>query len=195
MRLGVELFERTNGGTRPTIAGREFPLTAARIVAETDSAFRKLQTRGRGENGHLSIGIYASFSTGNMYATLVEHHHKFPEVEVHTVDGDHDQLTYALTNNTIDIAIMTSLRSVWDDRALSLWSERVIVAVHEGHRLARKEIVYWADLAGENVLVPHLGPGRELERLLSSKVDNYGTQHLLHQESALDRPTSQYGEC
>jgi DNA-binding transcriptional LysR family regulator len=65
-RLGVELFERTNGGTRPTIAGREFLLAATHILAETDSAFRKLQIRGRGENGRLSIGIYASLSTGNI---------------------------------------------------------------------------------------------------------------------------------
>ncbi len=122
-----------------------------------------------------------------MNATLVEHHRKFPEVEVHTVDGDHDQLMCALANNAIDIAIMTSTRTGWDDRSLPLWSERVIVAMNEGHRLAQKEIVRWSDLAGETILVPHYGPGNELEHLLRSKVDSHGSQRLLHQESALDR--------
>jgi len=51
-RLGAELFERTNGGTRPTIAGLEFLSTARHILAETDAALRKLQTRSRGENGN-----------------------------------------------------------------------------------------------------------------------------------------------
>lgn len=186
-RLGVELFERTNGDTRPTIAGREFLLSAAHILAETDSALRKLQTRSRGENGRLAIGVYASLSTGNMYATLVEHHRRFPEVEVHTVDGDHGQLMSALTNNAVDVAIMTSSRFGWDDRALPLWSERVILALYERHPLARKEVIHWSDLAGECILVPQHGPGPELERLLTSKVGDCGRQRLLHQASGLDR--------
>ena len=186
-RLGVNLFERTNGGTRPTVAGREFLLSATHILAETDAAIRKLQTRSRGENGRLSIGIYASLSTGNMYATLVEHHQRFPEVEVHTMDGDHAQLMGALTDNAVDIAIMTSIRSGWDDRALPLWSERVILALYERHHLASKEVIHWSDLAGECILVPHHGPGPELERLLMSKSGDCGRQRLLHQASGLDR--------
>ena len=184
--LGVELFERSNGGTRPTVAGREFLISAARILAETDSAFRKLQTRSRGENGRLSIGIYASLSTGNMYATLVEHHRRFPEVDVHTVDGDHCQLMCALGNNAVDIAIMTSTRSAWADRALPLWSERVIAAVHEGHPLATKQVIYWSDLPRETIIIPLHGPGPELERLLRAKLDDCGPERLLHQESGLD---------
>jgi DNA-binding transcriptional LysR family regulator len=39
-RLGAQLFERTNGGTQPTIAGREFLASARRILAETDVAER-----------------------------------------------------------------------------------------------------------------------------------------------------------
>ena len=150
-----ELFERSNGGTRPTVAGREFLISAAQILAETDLAFRKLQTRSRGENGRLSIGIYASLSTGNMYATLVEHHRRFPEVDVHTVDGDHCQLMCALGNNAVDIAIMTSTRSAWADRALALWSERVIAAVHEGHPLADEAVYLLVRSTSRNDHHPH----------------------------------------
>jgi hypothetical protein len=57
----------------------------------------------------------------------------------------------------IDIAIMTSTRSGWDDRVLP-FGANVIVAIHESHRLVRKEIVHWSDL-GENILLPHYGPG------------------------------------
>src|SRR5229473_710915 len=86
-RLGVQLFERTNGGTHPTSAGREFLAAARKILDETESALHKLRTRACGENGRLTIGIYASLSVGNMFATLVEHHRGFPDVEVHVVDG------------------------------------------------------------------------------------------------------------
>ena len=90
-RLGAQLFERTNGGTRATVAGCEFLASARHILAEKDTALRKLQTRSRGENGRLTIGVYASLSTGNTFATLLEHYRSFPDVEVHTVDGSHDQ--------------------------------------------------------------------------------------------------------
>jgi DNA-binding transcriptional LysR family regulator len=61
-QLGAQLFERTNGGTRPTVAGREFLASAQHILADTDAAQRsaaqrRLQTRARGENGRLAIGI------------------------------------------------------------------------------------------------------------------------------------------
>jgi DNA-binding transcriptional LysR family regulator len=185
--IGVELFERNNGGTRPTIAGREFILSASHILAETNSALRKLQTRSRGENGPLTIGIYASLSTGNMHATLVEHHRLYPEIDVHAVDGDQSQLMCALTNDSVDIAIMTSVPSGWSDRTLPLWSERVIVAIHEHHPLEGNDVIRWSDLAGESVLVPHHGPGPELERLLRAKLGASGRERLLHQEAGLDR--------
>jgi DNA-binding transcriptional LysR family regulator len=186
-RLGAQLFERTNGGTRATVAGREFLASARHILAETDTALRKLHTRSRGENGRLTIGVYASLSTGNTFATLLEHYRSFPDVEVHTVDGSHDQLLCALTNQTVDIAIMTNSRSGWDDRILPLWSERVIAALHARHPLSKMEIIHWPELAGEPILIPQNGPGPELERLLIAKLGDYGPQRVLHQESGLDR--------
>lgn len=80
-RLGANLFERTNGGTRLTIAGQEFLETARRVVEETDAALQRLKSRSRGENGRLTIGVYASPAAGNMQATLVEYHHRFPDVD------------------------------------------------------------------------------------------------------------------
>jgi DNA-binding transcriptional LysR family regulator len=59
-RLGANLFERTNGGTQPTIAGLEFIETDRRILDDIDSAVRRLNARSHGEIGRLRIGVYAS---------------------------------------------------------------------------------------------------------------------------------------
>src|SRR5258708_38406039 len=82
---------------------------------------------------------------------------------------------------------MTTSRAGWDDRFLPLWTEHVILAVHPRHRLSQKDAVRWSDLAGETILIPHHGPGPELERLLNSRLGDYGRQRVLRQESALDR--------
>jgi DNA-binding transcriptional LysR family regulator len=73
-RLGAVLFERTNGGTRPTAAGLEFVQLAHRIIEDTQTALRTLRSWSRGENGKLTIGIYASMATGNVHATLADYH-------------------------------------------------------------------------------------------------------------------------
>jgi DNA-binding transcriptional LysR family regulator len=185
--LGAALFTRTNGGTHPTIAGLEFIETARRILDDVDAAFRRLKTRNGGEIGQLRIGVYSSLSTGNLHATLVEHHRRFPEVEVQVIDGSHDGLLCALAGNAVDVAIMTTCRLSWDDRTLPLWSERVILAVPEHHPLARNDTIRWSELANERILVPQQGPGPELESLLAAKLHNAGHQRILYQDSGLDR--------
>lgn len=186
-RLGSDLFERTNGGTHPTLIGQEFLTIARRIVEEADAAFARLKATSSGQAGRLTIGVYVSLATGNLRATLAEYHRRFPDVDIYTVDGNRDQLLYALANNAVDVAVMTAKHAGWDDRVLPLWSERVIVALHAHHRLGEKDPIYWAEIAGEPILVSQNGPGPELERLLISKLGDYGARRLLHQESGLDR--------
>jgi DNA-binding transcriptional LysR family regulator len=185
--LGAQLFERTNGGTRPTVAGREFIETASRLVKEADGAFARLKTRCCGESGRLAIGIYASFSTGNLRATLSDHHRRFPDVDVHTVDGGHDKLLEELATHAIDIAIMTTRAAAQDDRALPLWSEQVILALPQQHPLSDHVAVHWQDLVNEPVLIPEEGPGPELEHLLATKLHCVGARQTLHQDVSLDR--------
>lgn len=69
-RVGTQLFERTNGGTRPTIAGREFLASAHHILAEADVALRRLRTRSRGENGQLACCLCGA-SAPSLGFTLV----------------------------------------------------------------------------------------------------------------------------
>jgi DNA-binding transcriptional LysR family regulator len=192
-RLGAPLFERTNAGTRPTAVGLEFLESARRIVEETDTAFRRLKTQCRGESGRLTIGVYAPLSTGNLRATLTDHHHRFPQVDVHMVDGGREKLLGDLTANALDIAIMTASRVGWNDRRLPLWSERVIVAVATQHLLGVCNVIQWPELANERFLISHRGLGPELEQLLAAKLHGLGPQRLLRQDVGLDRLLSLVG--
>jgi DNA-binding transcriptional LysR family regulator len=53
---------------------------------------------------------------------------------------------------------------------MPLWSERILLALLEGHPLAGKDVVYWTDLRGETLLLSQHDPSRELEDLLISKL-------------------------
>ncbi len=187
-QLGLVLFERTKGGTNLTTVGREFVLSAKRILDDVYTELRRLRSISRGELGLLTIGVHASPSAGNMHATLVEYHRRFPDVDVRTVDGSQDRLLCALAGNAVDIAIITGHATAWDGRTLPLWSERVIVSFPQHHPLAQNSRIRWADLANEKFLVPQRGPGPELEGLLTAKLHHaVGSKHIVHQDSSLDR--------
>jgi DNA-binding transcriptional LysR family regulator len=192
-RVGAELFERTNGGTRPTVVGREFLQTARHIIEETDAAFARLKDMSSGQTGRLTIGVYGSLAAGNLRATLAEYHRRLPEVDIHTIDGPQDRLVFDLTASIADVAIMTTSCPSWEDRKLPLWSERVIAALPDGHSLCEKPAIQWADLAGHPLLVKQRGSGPEMRRLIAAKLETFGEQRLLRQEVSFDRLTSLSG--
>ena len=191
--VGAPLFERTCGGTRPTTAGLELVEFARRLLEDTETVIRDLRRRSRGENGRLTIGVYASFATGNLRATLAEYQRRLPDVDIHTVDGSHSRLIAALERSAVDVAVMTMCQGKWHDRELQLWTERVIVALPERHPLAEQQYVNWAQLADERFILPLHGPGAELESLLAAKLNGEKPKRVLHQDTGLDRLLSLVG--
>jgi DNA-binding transcriptional LysR family regulator len=191
--LGVQLFQRTNGGTRPTIEGLEFLEAARRIIDETETITARLKSRSRGESGRLTIGIHASLSAGNLRATLVEYRRRFPDVDTHLVDGSSDQLMAELSSSAADIAFVAEGHARWDGRSLPVWSERVVVALPEEHSLSRRETIHWADLKAEVLLVPLRGPGPEFLKLLANKLGCQVATRLNRHEVSLDRLLTMVG--
>jgi DNA-binding transcriptional LysR family regulator len=185
--LGVPLFERTNGGTRPTIEGLEFLEAARRIIEETESITVRLKTRSRGESGQLTIGVHASLSAGNLRATLIEYRRRFPDVEPHLVDGSSDHLICDLSSSAVDIAFVVGGNPRWDGKSLPVWTERVVVAIPEDHPLSAHDAIHWADLMSEPLLLPEQGPGPELAKLIGSKLAGYDAGRILRHDISLDR--------
>jgi DNA-binding transcriptional LysR family regulator len=134
------LFERTNGGVRPTLAGRDFVIGVRRILDELQIVVDGAKAVGRGEAGYLTIGFYTSLSAGNLRASLVEYGRRFPQVEISTVEGSRTRLFDGIQNRTIDIAIVTGEPASDGNRSMMLWSERIIVALPEDSEMGSESI-------------------------------------------------------
>ncbi|MCP1845906.1 DNA-binding transcriptional LysR family regulator [Bradyrhizobium sp. USDA 4524] len=186
-KLGVILFECTNGGTRPTIEGQQFLDAARRIVDETEAITVRVKSRSRGECGRLTIGVNVSFSTGNLRATLLDHRHRFPDVETHLVDGSRDHLISDLASSAIDIAFVAEPIPSWSDKSLLLWSERVVVALPKNRPLTERDVVHWGELREEALLLSQRGPASEFHELFISKMGGSDPCRLLRHDVALDR--------
>src|SRR5207248_2984319 len=59
-------------------------------------------------------------------------------------------------------------------RAMSLWSERIMAVLPDGHPLAVSETLHWTDLQNETVLLSQCDPGPELQDLLVAKLASPG---------------------
>ncbi|MFQ3452401.1 LysR family transcriptional regulator [Bradyrhizobium sp. UFLA01-814] len=192
-KLGGALFKRTNGGTRPTIEGQEFLDAARRIVDDTEALASRLKAHSRGESGRLTIGIHTSLSAGNLRATLLEHRHRFPDVETHLVDGLSDHLISDLASSAIDVAFVAEPNPRWSDRSLLLWSERVVAALPANHPLTGRDVVHWGELKREPLLMSQRGPGPEFHKLLISKMGGSDPCPPLRHDVVLDRLLSLVG--
>jgi hypothetical protein len=60
--------------------------------------------------------------------------------------------------------------SVGVSLTLSLWSERVLIALPDNHRLSSRDIIYWTDLRSETLLMSQYDPYWEFEDLITSKL-------------------------
>lgn len=75
----------------------------------------------------------------------------------------------SLRSGALDAAIVTGDPVRGDSGSLPIWSERILLALPDGHPLGGKETIYWTDLVGETILLSQCAQGRELEELLISK--------------------------
>jgi DNA-binding transcriptional LysR family regulator len=169
-RIEMIVFERSSGGVRATKAGRDFLRMARSIIEQMDTLVASAHRAGRGEAGRLVIGLYTSLSAGNLRATLIDYAQRFPQIEAGMIERSRTRLATALRNGAIDVAIVTGETPLLDSKAMWLWSERIVVALPEDHRLADQETIYWTDLKGETLLVSRRDPGTEIQELLLTKL-------------------------
>ena len=168
--IGMVVFERSSGGVRATPAGRDFLRVARSILDQLDALLATAHSTGRGEAGRLAIGFYTSLSAGNFRASLMDLRQRFPQIEVEMIEKSRPRLVTALRNGVVDIAIVIGSAPLLECSTVSLWSERIMVALLETHPLANKELIYWTDLKAEKVLLSRQDPGPELEDLIKAKL-------------------------
>ncbi|MGY4307873.1 DNA-binding transcriptional LysR family regulator [Bradyrhizobium sp. USDA 4369] len=168
--IGMTVFERSRSGVQATPFGRDFLRAARSILDQLETLVTNSHNAGRGEAGRLVIGFYTSLSAGNLRATLIEYVQRFPQIVIDMIESARVRLVTELRNGAVDLAIVTGEAPLLDNKSMPLWSERVLITLPEGHRLAASETIYWTDLKGETLLLSRLDPGPEIQDLLVAKL-------------------------
>ena len=147
--VGVELLTRTRRSVRLTRSGEVFLRNAEAILQMAEEAKAEAQRVAAGEAGHLKIGFVASAALQLVPSIVLAFRRSHPRVTLDLLNvRTTDQITM-LQQRTLDAGFLR-LPSSGKDLAISLiHSERFVLAVPEGHRVAGSRPFALKDLEQE----------------------------------------------
>jgi DNA-binding transcriptional LysR family regulator len=151
--LGLLLFERTSRWVRLSPAGENLLPLANSILEAADRLKTAAKQSAEGAIGLLSIG-YLPSSLGPLLAEAMRTFHAaHPNVQISLVEQRAPQQIEAILNGSLDIAL-THGKVDQSELAAELFSEAdVAIALHRGHRLARKARIPLESLRGEQLVL------------------------------------------
>ena len=152
LTLGVTLFDRHPGGVRPTAAGERFLADLRRVLSDLDGALAIADRNGRGETGRLSVGIDAPLPACGYVDDVVAFVRERPDVDIRFTEAPHVELRVGLSDRTIDVVIAHGFDRRGTGENLSLWRDRIVVAMTVEHPMAGHEEIDREDLATEILL-------------------------------------------
>ena len=151
--LGLALFERGRSGIRMTNSGRAVMTHVRRAIAALDAIKLSSALRGSGDAGEIRLGVRMP-PIGEPLNNLLLHWHETQRGVLLTVSEMSDQdIIIALEERRLDAALMTSHTAWPRATTVPLYREPLMVALPLRHRLADHEVVHWADLREETLLV------------------------------------------
>ena len=165
------IFNRSPGGVVASTSGSDF-IRMARVVLEQIDEFGS-SAHSPSRKGLLSVGFCTSLSAGGLRSNLLDFHRRFPQFRLSMLERRRSRLSTKLQNGTLDIAISTGKLPAAKYQSHTLWSERVLIALPDDHRLVDRDVVYWTDLRSEILLMSQYDPYWEFEDLVTSKLVSY----------------------
>ncbi|MFI5615390.1 LysR family transcriptional regulator [Amycolatopsis sp. NPDC051903] len=146
--LGAALFTRDSHGVALTEAGRQLLTDATLLLASADATRRRVTAAARG-NQRMMVGFRAGIAVAPAIQQFAIRH---PEVMVDVQRIEADEQAGMLLDGRIDIGYVRLPIDEAGLRVVPLYTEPRVVVLPAGHRLAGKEEVTEADLAGEPLL-------------------------------------------
>ncbi|GAA2104279.1 LysR family transcriptional regulator [Actinomadura alba] len=157
--LGTVLFDREGRSVRLSRYGEVFREHARRLVAEEESARRALALAADPGHGELRLGFLHTQGATLVPDLIRRYRRRYPHVTFRLLQDSSARMQAAVRAGDADFAIISPRP---DDPAFSWWplvTERLLLAVPAGHRLARRSRVRLADVAGERFIAMRPGYG------------------------------------
>jgi DNA-binding transcriptional LysR family regulator len=159
--LHTQLLWRTKRRVELTAAGEAFLEEARKTLAQAEHATRVAQSTAAGETGQVRLGFVDSALYSFLPRLLRGFRARHPDVQILLHEMTSGQQIEALKRAEIQLAVLRPTRAGPNVVFHEIGSERLLVAMPAGHRLAELEQVPVEELEQEGwVLFPRLlAPG------------------------------------
>src|ERR1700742_4671184 len=146
--VGSPLFARHPHGVDLTAAGEAFVAHARRAVAAGDDAVTAARQQARSASGRLAFG-FLNGGPGLADPLLKRFSAAHPEIEVIVQEVSFARQVDAIRDGTVDAAILCPGPPDPDLESISIATTNLVVFMADGHRLASRDSLRFADVDDE----------------------------------------------
>ncbi|MFC6840041.1 LysR substrate-binding domain-containing protein [Xanthomonas theicola] len=151
--LGVPLVERAPRKVMLTPAGREAASRARGIVAEIEQMKEAARRSQDPEAGSVRLGIFPTLGPYLLPHVVPRIRRRFPQLELLLVEEKSDPLLTQLREGRLDAAVLALPLQDEQLHTEFLFEEPFLLAVPEGHALARRGALSLDDLSEQRLLL------------------------------------------
>jgi LysR family hydrogen peroxide-inducible transcriptional activator len=151
--LGVQLFERSNKQVMLTPMGVDMVARARRILDEAAQMRLVAKSAADPLSGVLRLGLFPTLAPYLLPSLMPALTTAFPKLAVQLVEEKTPALLAQLASGALDCALLAMPVAAEGLAVAPLFREPFLLAVAADHRLAARQIVTFADLARESVLL------------------------------------------
>ena len=169
---GVALFYREARGMRLTPAGSAFLHHARGMLRQTEQLRSELQDYGGGLRGHLRLFANTTAVMDFLPTLLPEFLARHPNINIDLQEKPNSEIARGVRDHRADLGIVAGAVDTLGLRAIHLSTDRLVLVVPRGHRLARRKSIAFADTLDEDHIGMH--QGSTLQAYLSQITEQIG---------------------
>ncbi|WP_205706006.1 LysR family transcriptional regulator [Kineococcus indalonis] len=157
--VGVPLLAPHGRGVRLTAAGHALAAAARRALGEVERGVRAVREDDSPATGRVALGFLHTLGAAAVPALVRAFREEHPGARFRLTQGAAGALLAQLTAGDVDLVLTSPLPAAPGLRARALLEQPLVLCLPAEHRLARREHLALADVAGEPFVLFEHGYG------------------------------------
>lgn len=183
--VGVPLFTRKNRKIELNQFGRVILYRTNNILSELIQGEREISEMLEPNRGNISFGFLHTLATSHIPEIITQFQQRFPNIDLQLKQGASHQISYLISKEEIDLALLSPINLeksvVWH----KLWEEAMYLVVPKTHPLSQRQSIAVRELQGENFIM--LKEGFSIREISERLFKNAGvTPHITFEGEELN---------